>query len=29
MLWDGSEAMNNTAAAGDYLKVVKSALTAY
>ena len=29
MLWDGSEAMNNTAAEGDYLKVVKSALTAY
>ena len=26
MLWDGSEAMNNTGAAGDYLKVVKSAL---
>ena len=29
MLWDGSEAMNNTGAEGDYLKVVKSALTAY
>ena len=26
MLWDGSEAMNNTGADGDYLKVVKSAL---
>ena len=26
MLWDGSEAMNNTGAGGDYLKVVKSAL---
>ena len=29
MLWDGSEAMNNTVAESDYLKVVKSALTAY
>ena len=29
MLWDGSEAMNNTGPDGDYLKVVKSALTAY
>ena len=26
MLWDGSEAMNNTGADGDYLKVVKSAM---
>ena len=26
MLWDGSEAKNNTGAAGDYLQVVKSAL---
>lgn len=26
MLWDGSEAKNNTGAEGDYLKVVKSAL---
>lgn len=26
MLWDGSEAKNNTGADGDYLKVVKSAL---
>ena len=29
MLWDGSAAMNNTGAEGDYLKVVKSALKAY
>lgn len=27
MLWDGSEAKNNTGADGDYLKVVKSALS--
>lgn len=27
MLWDGSEAKNNTGAEGDYLKVVKSALS--
>lgn len=27
MLWDGSEAKNNTGAQGDYLQVVKSALT--
>ena len=29
MLWDGSAAMNNTGAEGDYLKVVKSALGPY
>ena len=29
MLWDGSDAKNNTGAGGDYLKVVKSALSAY
>lgn len=27
MLWDGSEAKNNTGADGDYLKVVKSAMS--
>lgn len=29
MLWDGSEAKNNTGADGDYLKVVKSALSGH